>query len=1856
MRLVESAPAARWAIATLCLVISIASAGSASAATYTVNALDDLNDSTCDVTHCSLRDAVELAVGAGDRVVFDFTLLGQSAPFEIVLDQTIDIADDSVTVDGLDCAGCGTPQANTNDAADGFDSVLAVRIVSSGTFPAATTLFSVSGNSVTLIGLNIDRATGDGLAVSGDDVSVQNCFIGTSIAGEAGPGNLLRGIVVTGSGVDILDCLVSSNKTGGIAIEGGGADDPIVQRNIVGLEIDASATAPNVGHGILLSASTDLDRATIGGLTPAEGNVVSANTGDGIRFEDKVDGLNELFVEAFGIVGNNIVGTDGAITVARPNTGHGLAFQGGSGGGMEPRKFYVVDNVFSGNGGAGVFLESTKQNTFHGNAIGTDQAGTVQLGNGAEGIYLLGGPGGGGSTANRDTKQMVFGGVGVENRIAYNGGDGIRLAMTATPSVQENTFAANSIYANGGLGIDAEEAGANLAAQDDATTPAANTCGNVAAWANGEVGPPVISATNLLNGVLTVSGTSCNNATVDIYLADGDASGYGEPMTYLGTTGAVSSSWTTLIAVGGITGVGGGQPLTALQTDGEGETSQPALNVLITAPCDADGDGYDNGGGGQCVGLDCDDSESTVYPGAPELCDGLDNPCNLSLPADEADADGDGVMICDGDCDDSNATVNDLATELCDGLDTDCSGSVPTNEADNDTDGFMVCANDCDDNDSTINPSATEVCNQTDDDCDGNLWDQEVDDDGDTFNECAGGDCDDTDALIFVGQTEACNATDDDCDTVIDDGFDTDGDGYTTCGADGIASNADDDCNDTSNTVYPGATELCNGVDDDCTGLPANEADADGDLEMPCQGDCDDSEPSVNTSATEICNAIDDDCDTVVDDGFDLDGDLFTTCGADGTAGTADDDCNDAVPTINTGATEVCNLVDDDCDTFIDEGFDVDGDGVFTCGPDGDVNTDADDDCDDAVATTFPGATETCNAVDDDCDTFIDEDFDADGDTITTCGANGSLGDSDDDCDDSLASVYPGATEVCNAIDDDCDAVTDDGFDADIDGFTTCGADGDPNTTADNDCDDLEASVNPGETEVCNGIDDDCDVVVDEGFDVDNDGVFTCGPDWIDSTPDDDCDDTLATVYPGATEVPDDGVDQDCDGFDTVTCYVDLDGDTYGASAQLDADGDCGGTDQTATPGDCDDNANLVYPGQTEACNGVDDDCDVAVDEDFDADSDGYPSDPSCTVTQDCDDSDPAINPGATEVCDNVDNDCDSLIDEADDVDGDTYSGCDGDCDDNDPNFYPGAPELCDGLDTDCDGTVPSDEFDLDGDNELGCEGDCNDGDTAVNTSATEVCNLIDDDCDTDTDEGFDVDGDTVFTCGPDGDPATTADNDCDDTNATVFPGASEVCNGIDEDCEGGIDEDFNGDADLFTTCGADGNPATTADNDCDDTDATIYPGAVEIPDDGIDQDCSGADTVTCYVDLDGDAYGTTSLLAVDGDCTSAGETATPGDCDDTSAAVFPGQTELCDGVDQDCDGALDNGFDADNDGYPIGASCTVTVDCDDTNAAINPGATEICDSIDNNCDGTIDEEVDSDGDGMTGCDGDCDDNNDTVYDGAPELCDGLDNACAGAVPADETDDDGDGFNECGDDDCDDSDANVFVGQTEACTGVDDDCDGDIDEDQPDLDEDTYDDCQDGDCDDTDDLINPSQTEVCDGVDEDCDGDIDNGFDADDDGSTTCGPDGIPGNADDDCDDEDATVNPLATELCDGVDNDCDGDIDEEADDDADGFTNCEGDCDDADPEINPEAEEVCGDGIDQDCDDVDAVCEGGDAVVTLGEITAEGCTGCSAERSDSPAPLLVLLGLAVLPLRRRRVWEPEAHRTPVAPRTGSAV
>jgi hypothetical protein len=281
--------------------------------------------------------------------------------------------------------------------------------------------------------------------------------------------------------------------------------------------------------------------------------------------------------------------------------------------------------------------------------------------------------------------------------------------------------------------------------------------------------------------------------------------------------------------------------------------------------------------------------------------------------------------------------------------------------------------------------------------------------------------CDDGDECT----ADACDETMRAC---THGGADGDGDGHAAIGC-----GAGDDCDDSDPERHPGAAEACDADDEDCdeATFGALDADADGAISAACCNgstcgpDCDDTSTSVHPGATEDCNGIDDDCDAMIDDGAtvilypDADGDLhgarvggMMLCPDTPGYVPSNDDCDDTENIVHPGATEVCNADDEDCDGAIDEGLlrllyrDADGDsfgaitgGMTRCPADGWVSDNTD--CDDTAIGTHPGATERCSPENEDCS--------ADGNGYTglecTPGATRSC----------MACDLPGGTQSCDS-------------------------------------------------------------------------------------------------------------------------------------------------------------------------------------------------------------------------------------------------------------------------------------------------------------------------------------------------------------------------------------------------------------------------------------------------------------------------------------------------------------------------------------------------------------------------------------------------------------------------------------------------------------------------------------------------------------------------------------------------------------------------------------------------------------------------------------------------------------------------
>jgi hypothetical protein len=782
-----------------------------------------------------------------------------------------------------------------------------------------------------------------------------------------------------------------------------------------------------------------------------------------------------------------------------------------------------------------------------------------------------------------------------------------------------------------------------------------------------------------------------------------------------------------------------------------------------------------------------------------------------------------------------------------------------------------------------------------------------------------------------------------------------------------------------------------------------------------CNGPAGWSDCTARQPAGEECNGIDDDCDGVADEGLEpspcQNENPFGSCnGTRACGGEAGWVCDAAVP-----GPEVCNNQDDDCNGTVDDGYPLKGQpcdsqldddfcayGTWTCSQDGAT----------LVCDGDHLQVESCNDVDDDCDGFTDEDFQLKGQPCDT--------DDPDACPLGIWTCSPlgdkvvcvddvNQTEICDGKDNDCNGLTDEGFpDLDANGVADCvdldlDGDGDPNVT---DCQPKDPLIFHGQAEDCDAIDNDCDGFLDEGFpDTDGDGQADC----VDLDDDNDsvfdvADNCVLVANPDQKDTDLDKVGDACDEDDDDDDVPDaqdncpLTPNTDQADSDLDGLGDAcdEDDDNDGDPDhlDCAPKNPAVFHLAEDGCNGVDDNCNNVVDEGFaDTDLDGLKDcvDPDDDNDGDLDTSDcaplnPQVHHLALEACNNIDDDCNGLVDEGFvDSDGNGVPDCrdedddgDGDpdpsdCKPHDPAIFHGQLELCDGVDNNCDGQIDegNGDSDLDGVRDCVDPDDDNDGDpdvsdcrplnSAIHHGADEVCDGLDNNCVDGADEGFpDTDADGQADC-VDGDDdqdgiidgldncPLTANTDQKNTDSDLLGDACDV------------DDDNDGDPDL---------------TDCRPLDLKIHHGQVETCN-GQDDDCDEA-VDEGFPDSDGDG----AADCIDSDDDNDGELDST-DCRPLDPAINHAAAEACDGIDNNCEGQVDEGFpdfdldgikdcvdsDDDNDGSPD------TADCQPKNAAVSPMALEVCNGVDDNCNGAIDEgSPDSDVDGVANCVDDDDD------------------------------------------------------------------------------------------------------------------------------------------------------------------------------------------------------------------------------------------------------------------------------------------
>jgi hypothetical protein len=982
--------------------------------------------------------------------------------------------------------------------------------------------------------------------------------------------------------------------------------------------------------------------------------------------------------------------------------------------------------------------------------------------------------------------------------------------------------------------------------------------------------------------------------------------------------------------------------------------------------CDKDGDEHFNTLiDGTCTGLDCelalgcqatpgddcDDDDDTVFTGAEELCDGKDNDCN-----GEADEGAQVLFYFDGDGD--GYGDSDQSTLAC----------IAPPE-------YVLDSTDCNDGDEFIYPGAPELCDTKSNDCNDIVRPDGTDEewygvscDGEDTDDCEEGTYECTDGEQFCSDDtadnfEECNGEDDDCDGVLDGSENL----TQPCGSTdvGECSFGTESCDDLGNwidctAVFP-TEEICDGKDNNCDDNIDEGFDADSDTVADCDDNCSDIENPDQTDADS--DNVGDACDNCID----VENNNQSDKDADGVGDMCDldfglvawyqfnGDANDESGNGNDGAVNGALLTTDRFGN-IDSAYDFDGvDDYINIGNN--------------VKPNFPitfSAWINVHNLQDGSGIFRNDMWDPNSFyhgiyvAITTDGRLGSgvgsgfaSANTRKQKGTNVALVGEGTWHHITVV-----FVNATDMHLYVDGIEDSGIYGGSGTTMTYSSSD--GVIGQRWADKINGIVDDLRIY---------NRVLS--------------DNEIQELYSG--DIDDDGVTDVDDNCPLVpnTEQVNSDTDSYGNV--------------------CDNCIDVDNEDQTDIDNdGVGDACDDCTDIDRDE---------FCAESNDCDDADPAVNPEMSEIPDNEkDDDCnpetpDNYLDIDDDEDG--YSENDGDCNDNDPTINPGESDgTCNGVDNDCDGSVDEDLTVFIADTnlrnaimtELGIHGEPTaeqmatlteldlrglgikqlDGlETATNLvrldlrgnplNAEAYCTylpiiefvngcaevLYDENPDANYLADYDLDGfgGHYATCAheQDGYVDSARGVDCDDLDPTVNPGESDgTCDGVDNDCDGSDDEDltvFIADTNLrnaiMTELGIHGEP--TAEQMATLTELDLR--GLEI------EQLGGLETATNLVSLDV----RDNLLDAEAYCKYLPMIEFVNGC---SEVLYDANPEANYRADYDLDGF--GGHYAtcahEQDGYVDSAR---GVDCDDLDPTVNPGESDgTCDGVDNDCDGSVDEDL----------------------------------------------------------------------------------------------------------------------------------------------------------------------------------------------------------------------------------------------------------------------------------------------------------
>jgi titin len=427
-----------------------------------------------------------------------------------------------------------------------------------GTSPANSNVISGNATQVTMGAKDTLQGNIIGLNAAGNTAVVNRLTGGLPGDGVlAGPGAVIGG-TTNGAGN-----VISGNGSGIRLVGNVGTGTALIEGNLIGTDVTGKKALGNE-EGITATGNN----AVIGGTTAAARNIISGNFNLGI---DMGGGQGN-------VVEGNYIGTDITGEVALPNggqngstpdTGAGIllsaAFTTNTTNNIIGGTTSAARNIISGNAFSGIRIagqtsrriSNTENNLIEGNLIGLDATGTKALGNGTNGVFIGTIQGFGGQILNNSVKNNV---------IAHNGRSGILIGSAATDSTVHTPISQNSIFANGGLGIDLAPQGV---INTNSTPPGPNDYTHA----------PVIKQATTTQ----INGTAPAGSTVEVFLASNESNdlGHGEGQTFLGSVSATNGTWSLSLTTGQ---VAHGQFVTATTTTGGTtmETSEFAANVQVS--------------------------------------------------------------------------------------------------------------------------------------------------------------------------------------------------------------------------------------------------------------------------------------------------------------------------------------------------------------------------------------------------------------------------------------------------------------------------------------------------------------------------------------------------------------------------------------------------------------------------------------------------------------------------------------------------------------------------------------------------------------------------------------------------------------------------------------------------------------------------------------------------------------------------------------------------------------------------------------------------------------------------------------------------------------------------------------------------------------------------------------------------------------------------------------------------------------------------------------------------------------------------------------------------------------------------